>query len=109
MFITGAGEILVNPVVYQYVFEEAPSQLRSILQALNLVAAGAISNAVTAALGPLVPGDFNEGHLVYYFYVNIFLAAFLLAVFWAIAAWGPKSQPAAEADPAAAPGAPIEC
>eukprot|EP00438_Fugacium_kawagutii_P012756 Skav214205 [mRNA] locus=scaffold489:21298:32763:- [translate_table: standard] len=27
MFLTGAGEILVNPVVYQYVFEEAPAPL----------------------------------------------------------------------------------
>eukprot|EP00913_Durusdinium_trenchii_P010147 g9514.t1 len=81
MFLTGAGEILVNPVVYQYVFEEAPPPLRSILQALNLVAAGSISNAMTAALSPLVPENLNEGHLVYFYYVNCLLALVALVVF----------------------------
>merc|ERR1712070_740392 len=70
MFLTGAGEILVNPVVYQYVFEHSPSRLRSMVQAMNLVAAGAISNAITASLGPLIPGDFNKGHLDYLFFTN---------------------------------------
>lgn len=92
MFLTGAGEILVNPVVYQYVFEHAPCRLRSIIQALNLVAAGAISNAITAALGPLIPQNFNEGSLVYYFYANIVLAVLLLVAYWTIAAWGPTFQ-----------------
>eukprot|EP00441_Pelagodinium_beii_P025945 CAMPEP_0197677352 /NCGR_PEP_ID=MMETSP1338-20131121/88260_1 /TAXON_ID=43686 ORGANISM="Pelagodinium beii, Strain RCC1491" /NCGR_SAMPLE_ID=MMETSP1338 /ASSEMBLY_ACC=CAM_ASM_000754 /LENGTH=554 /DNA_ID=CAMNT_0043258167 /DNA_START=138 /DNA_END=1802 /DNA_ORIENTATION=- len=81
MFLTGAGEILVNPVVYQYVFEEAPSRLRSMLQALNLVAAGSISNAITAALSPLVPENFNSGHLVYYYYTNCVLAVVALAAY----------------------------
>mmetsp|Transcript_28967 Transcript_28967/g.68884 ORF Transcript_28967/g.68884 Transcript_28967/m.68884 type:complete len:612 (-) Transcript_28967:16-1851(-) len=81
MFLTGAGEILVNPVVYQYVFEEAPAPLRSMLQALNLVAAGSISNAITAALSPLVPENLNDGHLVYFFYANCILAVLALLVF----------------------------
>jgi len=85
MVLTGLGEILVNPVIYQYVFENAPASLRSILQALNLVVAGSISNAVTAALGPLIPEDFNEGHLVYYFYANIVIGALSLVAFWVIA------------------------
>lgn len=50
MFITGIGEILVNPVVYEFAFAEAPSQLLSIVQAFNLVVAGSISNCIT---GPL--------------------------------------------------------
>eukprot|EP00435_Cladocopium_sp_Y103_P025964 s1043_g6.t1 len=74
MFLTGAGEILVNPVVYQYVFEEAPAPLRSMLQALNLVAAGSISNAITAALSPLVPENLNDGMIVYFYYVNCIVA-----------------------------------
>eukprot|EP00931_Biecheleriopsis_adriatica_P124097 TRINITY_DN99193_c0_g1_i1.p1 TRINITY_DN99193_c0_g1~~TRINITY_DN99193_c0_g1_i1.p1 ORF type:complete len:632 (-),score=93.29 TRINITY_DN99193_c0_g1_i1:28-1923(-) len=81
MFLTGAGEILVNPVVYQYVFEEAPGRLRSMVQALNLVAAGSISNAFTAALSPLVPENFNEGHLVYFYYTNCALACCALAAY----------------------------
>uniref|UniRef100_A0A7S1FCP5 Uncharacterized protein n=1 Tax=Noctiluca scintillans TaxID=2966 RepID=A0A7S1FCP5_NOCSC len=85
MVLTGLGEIFVNPVIYQYVFENAPASLRSILQALNLVVAGSISNAVTAALGPLIPEDFNTGNLVYYFYVNIVIGVLSLVAFWVIA------------------------
>eukprot|EP00434_Breviolum_minutum_P005841 symbB.v1.2.005150.t1/scaffold297.1/size245286/3 len=81
MFLTGAGEILVNPVVYQYVFEEAPAPLRSMLQALNLVAAGSISNAITAALSPLVPENLNDGHIVYFYYVNCIVALVSLLVY----------------------------
>jgi dipeptide/tripeptide permease len=86
MVLTGVGEIFVNPVIYQYVFENAPASLRSILQALNLVVAGSISNAVTAALGPLIPPeDFNKGHLVYYFYANIVIGVLSLVAYWVIA------------------------
>lgn len=86
MMLTGLGEILVNPVIYQYVFENAPASLRSIVQALNLVVAGSISNAVTAALGPLIPPkDFNKGHLVYYFYANIVIGVLSLVAYWVIA------------------------
>lgn len=95
MFLTGAGEILVNPVVYQYVFEQAPARLRSIVQALNLVAAGAISNAITASLGPLIPEDFNKGYLDYYFYANTAFAFMMLVAYWGVAACSPDPQPAA--------------
>eukprot|EP00439_Symbiodinium_sp_Y106_P014270 s3637_g2.t1 len=116
MFLTGAGEILVNPVVYQYVFEQAPAPLRSLVQApdygdvigrfceiftrmsskeesglvlgeigsslsflsqplqlhlmYGLYEEGSISNAITAALSPLVPENLNDGHLVYFYYIN---------------------------------------
>merc|ERR1719498_178020 len=94
MFLTGAGEILVNPVVYQYVFEHAPVRLRSLVQAMNLVAAGAISNAITASLSPLIPQNFNEGQLVYYFYANIGFAIAMLIGYWCLDAFGPAPQPA---------------
>jgi len=87
MVLTGLGEILVNPVLYQFVFEEAPSRLRSVLQALNLVAAGAISNAITAALGPLVPENLNTGQVSYYFYMNIGFAVVMLLAYWYVAAY----------------------
>merc|ERR1712054_198045 len=94
MFLTGAGEILVNPVVYQYVFEHSPSRLRSMVQAMNLVANGAISNAITASLGPLIPEDFNKGQLVYYYYANMGFALLMLLAYWLVAAVGPAPQPA---------------
>lgn len=98
MFLTGAGEILVNPVVYQYVFEQAPSRLRSIVQALNLVAAGAISNAITASLGPLIPEDFNQGHVDYYFFANTGFAMVMLVAYWCVAACSPPLESAPPAD-----------
>jgi len=61
MFITGIGEILVNPVVYEFAFAEAPSQLLSIVQAFNLVVAGSISNCITGPLAILfLPDNFNN-------------------------------------------------
>lgn len=100
MALTGIGEILVNPVVYQFVFEEAPSRLRSTIQALNLVAGGAISNAITAALSPLVPEDLNRGHLVYYYYANVGLALAMLLAYWLVSCHG--DTPAEPAEPQAA-------
>jgi dipeptide/tripeptide permease len=65
MFMTGIGEILVNPVVYEFAFAEAPSQLLSVVQAFNLVVAGSISNCITGPLSILVFPDnlnnFDEG------------------------------------------------
>merc|ERR1711968_406970 len=63
---------------------------------MNLVAAGAISNAITASLSPLIPEDFNEGHLVYYFYANIGFAVVMLIGYWSLFAFGPTPQPAVE-------------
>lgn len=61
MFITGIGEILVNPVVYEFAFAEAPSQLLSVVQAFNLVVAGSISNCITGPLSILVfPNNLNN-------------------------------------------------
>jgi len=64
---------------------EAPSSLRSIMQALQLVTNGAVSNALTASLSPLVPQDFNEGNLQWYFVGNLALTFVFLAVYWGIA------------------------
>jgi dipeptide/tripeptide permease len=61
MFMTGIGEILVNPVVYEFAFAEAPSQLLSVVQAFNLVVAGSISNCITGPLSILVfPSNLNN-------------------------------------------------
>lgn len=61
MFMTGIGEILVNPVVYEFAFAEAPSQLLSVVQAFNLVVAGSISNCITGPLSILVfPDNLNN-------------------------------------------------
>eukprot|EP00929_Paragymnodinium_shiwhaense_P061434 TRINITY_DN30681_c0_g1_i1.p1 TRINITY_DN30681_c0_g1~~TRINITY_DN30681_c0_g1_i1.p1 ORF type:complete len:699 (-),score=92.78 TRINITY_DN30681_c0_g1_i1:80-2176(-) len=100
MTLTGIGEILINPVIYQFVFEAAPRRLRSIVQALNLVAAGAVSNAITAALSPLVPENLNDGNIDWYFYANIISAAVMLVVYWFVAAYGEADSEATSSAPA---------
>jgi len=85
MILTGIGEILVNPVIYSYAFDTAPERLRSIVQSLNLVAGGAISNAITASFAPLVPQNFNEGNISWYFLANIAVASICLGVYWLVA------------------------
>lgn len=96
MALTGIGEILVNPVIYQFVFDEAPQRLRSVVQALNLVVAGAVSNAVTAGLGPLVPENLNSGQLDYFYFANVVLAAAWLVAYWCVAEREEVSDVAAE-------------
>merc|ERR1711907_335741 len=76
MLITGVAEILVNPVVYQFAFEQAPPQLMSVVQAFNLVVAGSFSNCITGPLAVLLfPDDLDHpeaGKKVNYtFYANI--------------------------------------
>ena len=61
MLMTGIGEILVNPVVYEFAFAEAPSQIMSVVQAFNLIVAGSISNCITGPLSILVfPDNLNN-------------------------------------------------
>lgn len=61
MILTGIAEILVNPVVYQFAFESAPSQLMSVVQAFNLVVAGALSNCITGPLSNAIfPDNLNQ-------------------------------------------------
>merc|ERR1712203_356114 len=60
MLITGIAEILVNPVVYQFAFTAAPSNLMSVVQAFNLIVAGAISNAITGPVSTAIfPNNLN--------------------------------------------------
>lgn len=67
MMITGVAEILVNPVVYSFAFACAPTQVVSIVQAFNLVAAGAISNTMTGPLANAIfPNNFNTAKLTKY-------------------------------------------
>merc|ERR1739848_478000 len=81
--------------MYEFSYSEAPSALRSIMQALMLVTQGAVSNALTACLSPLVPEDFNKETLIWYFIANLAMTGFFLVVFWFVAwAQGPFNSAA---------------
>jgi MFS family permease len=93
--LIGIGEVLVNPVLQHYCYEEAPESMRSMLQALNVFAMGGLSNAVSAALSMATanwtPNDLNDGNLQAVYFLNIAIAVVgCFFVRWAINA--PKSQ-----------------
>lgn len=94
MMLTGFGEILVNPVIYQFAFERSPPQLMSFVQALNLVSQGAISNALTGPLtAKLLPDNLNyfsdsklagkgpSGNVTYLFYTNAAIGVVCLVLY----------------------------
>merc|ERR1712216_1071067 len=85
MMLTGIGEILVNPLMYEFAFSESPPSLNSIVQALQLVTNGAVSNAITASLSPFVPEDFNTDSVQWYFLSNVVLTAIFLITYWVVA------------------------
>jgi len=69
----GIGEILVNPVLQHTAYVGAPDHMRSLLQAFNLFAQGAMPNAISAVLlqatAPWVTNNLNEGKLPSAYYV----------------------------------------
>eukprot|EP00121_Abeoforma_whisleri_P014267 Awhi_evm1s13157 len=72
--IMGLGEVLINPVLLHFSYDQAPPRTRSLTQAFNLVACGALSNGFTApittALAPYYTDNLNDGHLEYIYYVS---------------------------------------
>lgn len=84
-FLTGAGEILVNPVVQEFAYDECPAKLRSLMMGINLLAGGTVSSAITACLAFLIPNDLNTGNLIPYFIVIIVLSIALFGWYLCIA------------------------
>ena len=72
--MVGLGEIMVNPVLQHLAYEGAPASMKSLLQAFNLFAMGALPNGVASvisqALKSQVPNDLNEGNLPLVYFIN---------------------------------------
>lgn len=70
----GIGEIMVNPVLQHLAYEGAPPEMKSLLQAFNLFAMGALPNAVASvisqALKAQVPNNLNDGNLPVVYFLN---------------------------------------
>ena len=86
--IVGIGEVLVNPVLYYFAYNQTPVRTRSMMQAFNLLAQGAISNAYTAALTTAMSGWFtdnlNNGNLPYFYFVNAAIGAMGIPLFFIV-------------------------
>lgn len=72
--LIGVGEVFINPYLYYFTYDQTPPRARSISQAFNLLAMGALSNgfttAFTLALIDYYTDDLNDGHIEYLYYVS---------------------------------------
>mmetsp|Transcript_91429 Transcript_91429/g.279818 ORF Transcript_91429/g.279818 Transcript_91429/m.279818 type:complete len:578 (-) Transcript_91429:19-1752(-) len=86
--LVGIGEILVNPVMQLLAYEGAPPEMKTLLQAFNLFAMGALPNAVASsisqALKNQVPNDLNDGNLPAVYFVNSTIGLVGIACFFAV-------------------------
>lgn len=84
-WITGMGEILVNPVIQEFSFDEVSPNLKSLLMGVTMVVTGCIPSVISGALGGFIPNDLNLGDVNIVFIVFIVLSLVLLAIQWVIA------------------------
>lgn len=84
-WVTGMGEILVNPVIQEFAFDEVSSNLKSILMGITMVVMGCIPSVISACLSGFIPNDLNKGNLDVIFIMFIVLSGILLAVYHVVA------------------------
>merc|ERR1719469_1482689 len=68
-FITGCGEILVNPIVQEFAFDETAPRIRSFMMGFALISQG------------FVPSDLNSGPIIWCYVANS-VVSFLLLLAW---------------------------
>mmetsp|Transcript_131453 Transcript_131453/g.327792 ORF Transcript_131453/g.327792 Transcript_131453/m.327792 type:complete len:590 (+) Transcript_131453:77-1846(+) len=92
--MVGIGEILVNPVLQHLAYEGAPPEMRSLLQAFNLFAMGALPNAVASsvsqALKAQVPNDLNDGNLPVVYFINSVIGLVGILCFFVVFHFAPE-------------------
>merc|ERR1712232_1466803 len=69
-FITGCGEVLVNPVLQEFSFDEVAPRLRSLMMGFTLVAMGCVPSVITAVFSGFVPSDMNKGPIIWCYMAN---------------------------------------
>lgn len=92
--LVGIGEIFVNPVLQHLAYEGAPPEMRSLLQAFNLFAMGALPNAVAScisqALKGMVPNDLNNGDLPMVYFINSAIGVCGIFCFFTVFHYAPQ-------------------
>lgn len=84
-WITGMGEILVNPVVQEFSFDEVSPTLRSVLMGVTMVVQGCLPAVFEGAFTGFIPTDLNLGNVNIVYIVFIVLSLVLLVITWLIA------------------------
>lgn len=71
----GLGEVMVQPVIFYYVYSMTPRRTQSIIQAVNLVFGGAYPAALVSVCSTLLtknqPNNLNDGHIWKFYVVSL--------------------------------------
>lgn len=84
-FVTGCGEVLVNPIVQEFAFDELAPRLRSLMMGCTLVAMGCTPSVITAVFSGFVPSDMNSGPIIWCYMANNIVSLILLVAYLFIA------------------------
>jgi len=84
-FITGCGEVLVNPVLQEFTFDEVAPRLRSLMMGFTLIAMGCTPSVITAIFSGFVPNDMNNGPVIWCYLANNSVSIVLLIAYFFIA------------------------
>merc|ERR1712100_557681 len=84
-FITGCGEVLVNPIVQEFAFDEVEPRLRSLMMGFALVTMGCTPSVITAVFSGFVPSDMNSGPVIWCYLANNVVSIILLLAYFGIA------------------------
>jgi len=84
-FITGCGEVLVNPVLQEFCFDEVAPRLRSLMMGFTLIAMGCTPSVITAIFAGFVPTDMNDGNVIWCYMANNMVSIILLIAYFFIA------------------------
>jgi len=85
-FLTGVGEILVNPVIQEFAYDEVSPRLKSLLMGVTMVVMGCIPAVIGGAFAGFIPNtNLNNGNVNFVFYAYFIFGVLLLMAYWAIA------------------------
>jgi len=84
-FVTGCGEVLVNPILQEFAFDEVAPRLRSLMMGFTLVAMGCTPSVITAIFAGFVPSDMNNGPVIWCYIANNIVSLVMLVAYYFIA------------------------
>merc|ERR1712100_299904 len=85
-FLTGIGEIMVNPVIQEFAYDEVSPCLKSLLMGVTMVVMGCIPAVIGGAFAGFIPErNLNNGNVNFVFYAYFVFGVLLLMAYWLIA------------------------
>merc|ERR1712151_898971 len=84
-FLTGCGEVLVNPILQEFAFDEVAPRLRSLMMGFTLVSMGCTPSVITSIFSGFVPSDMNSGPVIWCYVANNVVSVVLLLAYFCVA------------------------